>query len=113
MPSSDIYHVQESPWAKKQDNPPVSRRRRRSNRSFDEEMNKDLSQTHRRRRKNSGFRRFRHLLKKPEFSRRFWITVLVSMGIVLVALVIWDRFFRSPEKPDYSQDPAVYEMETE
>lgn len=112
MPSSDIYHVQESPWEKKQDDPPASRRRRRrSKEGFDEVTHKDLSKTHRRRRKNSGARRLRHLLKKPDFSRKFWITILVSLGMILILLVIWDRFFRTPDKPDYSKDPSVYEMD--
>jgi hypothetical protein len=101
--------MKEPPWEAKK-NPPVNRRRRRSKR-FDETGEKVLSQTHNRRRKNSGVRRFRHLMKKPDFSRRFWITTLSALILILVALVIWDRFFRYPPKTDYLKDPNVYEVE--
>ncbi len=109
MSTSDIYHVKESPWEAKK-NPPVNRRRRRSKR-LDEGAKKDLSKTHNRRRKNSGFRRFRHLMKQPDFSRRFWIVSLSTLTLILVSLVIWDRFFRYPPQPDYSNDPNVYELD--
>lgn len=106
MPSSDIYNIKESPWAKKEETPPEpKRRRRRSSESFDEAVNKDVSRTNRRRQKNSGFRRFRHLMKKPEFSKKFWaIALSVGAGILLV-LLIWDWFFRYPNpEPEYSGD---------
>jgi hypothetical protein len=89
MSLSDIYHVKESPWEKK-DKPSDSRRRR--SKRFDETAEKDLSKTHSRRRKNSGFRRVRHLLKKPDFNRKFWTWAVSSLVVVLVALVIWDWF---------------------
>ncbi len=97
MSSSDIYEVKESPWAKKDDSPPTSqRRRRRSPESFDETVEKDLSKTHRRRRRNTGVRRFRHQMKKPEYNRKFW-TITLSVGaLILVLLLVWDRFFRYP-----------------
>ncbi len=109
MSSSDIYHMKEPPWEAKK-NPPVTRRRRRS-KSFDETGEKDLSKTHNRRRKNSGARRFRHLMKKPEFSRKFWTITLTALILILVALVIWDRFFRYPPPTDYLNDPNAYEVD--
>jgi hypothetical protein len=113
MPSSDIYNVKESPWANQEKTPAVSQRRRRRKESFDEAIEKDLSKTHRRRRKNSGFRRFRHLMKKPDFSKKFWITALSIGGAILLAILIWDWFFRYP-KPEPEPDPGpAYEMEIE
>lgn len=102
MPSSDIYKVKESPWEKKEKAPSRSRRRRqRSTETFDEAVGKDVSRTHQRRRKNSGFRRFRHLMKKPEFSKKFWTIALSVGGLILILLVIWDLFFRySAEAPE-------------
>ena len=95
MASSDIYEVKESPWAKK-DAVPVGRKGRRHRRceTFDEVVNKNLSLTHRRRSRNSGFRRFRHRLKDPVFSRNFWVTILAVAGFILVSLLLWDSFFR-------------------
>jgi len=107
MASSDIYDVKESPWAKKDDAPPESQRRRhrRSPESFDEVVNKDVSKTNRRRRHNSGLRRFQHLMRKPEFSKKFWTIILSVGGFILLVLLVWDLFFRYPnEKPDYSPD---------
>ena len=92
MSSSDIYNVKESPWDQKK-NPPVNRRRR-SKKSLDDAAEQDLSKTHQRRRKNSGFRRFRHLMKKPGFNRRFWTVTLASLGLILALLIVWDLFFR-------------------
>ena len=113
MPSSDIYQVKESPWAKKEETPSApKRRRRRSSETFDEAVNKDVSQTHRRRRKNSGFRRFLHLMKKPEFSKRFWITAVSISGVILIILLVWDVFFRYPDREaEYSGDAYEYEGE--
>lgn len=98
MASSDIYDVKESSWAKKPESP---KRRRRNHhvKTFDEAVNPDISHTHRRRSHNSGFRRFRHLLKKPGFSKKFWMTVLGIFTAVIGALVIWDLFFRYPDQP--------------
>ncbi|MBI9021064.1 MAG: hypothetical protein JEZ10_07405 [Verrucomicrobia bacterium] len=106
MSSSDIYEVKESPWAKREDNPPSSpRRRRRSPESFDETANKDVSGTHRRRRRNTGIRRFRHQMKRPEFNRKFWMITLSAFALILVLLLLWDRFLRYPnEKPEYAPD---------
>jgi hypothetical protein len=113
MPSSDIYDIKESPWAKaqqKQEKKPKPRRRRTE--SFDEVMNKDVSRTHRRRRKNSGFRRFLHLMKKPEFSKKFWTILLSVFGAILLLLLIWDWFFRYPDpEPEYSGE--AYEVDLE
>jgi len=96
MSSSDIYEVKESPWVKKEETPaaPKGRRRTHSTQSFDEVINKDVSKTNRRRRGNSGFRRFRHLMKKPSFNKNFW-TIVFSVGaLLLVLLILWDRFGR-------------------
>ena len=99
MPSSDIYKVKESPQVETPGTARTTsrrRRRRRSVESFDEAVGKDLSRTHQRRRKNSGFRRFRHLMKKPEFSKKFWTIALSVGGLILVLLVLWDLFLRYP-----------------
>ena len=109
MASSDIYDVKESPGAKKEEGSPTSQRRRnrRSPESFDEVINKDVSKTNLRHRHNSGFRRFQHLMRKPEFSRKFWTVTLSVGGFILAVLFVWDLFFRYPnEKPDYS--PTSY-----
>ena len=108
MASSDIYETKESPWAKKDDAPSTSQHRRRSRRSpesFDEAVNKDISGTHSRRRRNTGFRRFQHLMKKPEFNKKFWTITLSACALILILLLLWDWFFRYPnEKPEYSPD---------
>jgi len=105
MASSDIYEVKEPPWAKKAE-PPKKRRRHRQQETFDEAVNKDLSATHRRRSRNSGFRRLRHRLKDPQFSKKFWIGTVGSAGLVLVVLIVWDMFFRYPD-PQAKRAPAV------
>lgn len=107
MSSSDIYEVKESPWAKKPEVPSSQHRRRsRQHReTFDDAVDKDLSATHRRRSRNSGFRRFQHQMKNPEFSKKFWTITLVVFGTVLGGLIIWDLFFRYPRQPDgYKQE---------
>ncbi|MEI8206909.1 MAG: hypothetical protein WCG03_08530 [Kiritimatiellales bacterium] len=105
MASSDIYEVKEPPWAKKVE-PPKKRRRHRRQETFDEAVNKDLSATHRRRSHNSGFRRLRHRLKDPAFSKKFWISTLGSAALILVLLIVWDMFFRHPN-PQVKRVPAV------
>jgi hypothetical protein len=105
MASSDIYEVKDPPWAKKPE-PPKKRRRRRHQKTFDEAVNPDISHTHRRRHNNSGFRRLRHLLKKPEFSKKFWLTLLGVPGLILFALIVWDLFFRYPNIPAESTPAA-------
>lgn len=94
-PSSDIYNVNEPPWANK---PPARKKRRRHPRveTFDEAVHRDLSLTHLRRSRNSGFRRFRHLMKDSQFSRKFWMISLGVGGVILLVLVLWDLFFRYP-----------------
>jgi hypothetical protein len=89
--------VKESPWADRANHPSISRRRsghRRSRKTFDGEN--DRSKTKRRRSRNRGFRRFRHLMKNPEFSKKFWIIVLSISGLILAVLIVWDLFFRYP-----------------
>lgn len=103
MASSDIYEVKESPWAKPPE-PPKSRRHRRHQKTFDEAVSPDISNTHRRRSRNSGFRRFQHLMKNPTFSKKFWITTLTTAGLILAILIVWDLFFRYPNRPpEYKQ----------
>ena len=106
MASSDIYEAKEPPWAKKAE-PPKKRRRQRRQETFDEAANKDLSVTHRRRSRNSGFRRLRHRLKDPSFSKKFWIGILGSAGLILALLIVWDLFFRYPD-PYAKLMPAVH-----
>jgi hypothetical protein len=106
MASSDIYEVKESPLAKKPE-PPKKRRHRHHRKTFDEAVNPDISHTHRRRSHNSGFRRFQHQMKKPDFSRKFWITTLSVSVLILVTLIVWDLFFRYPKQP-VDQTPGVY-----
>jgi hypothetical protein len=105
MASSDIYETKEPPWAKKAE-PPKKRRHHRHQETFDEAVNKDLSATHRRRSHNSGFRRLRHRLKDPAFSKKFWISTLGSAGLILILLIVWDMFFRYPD-PLAKPKPAV------
>lgn len=103
MASSDIYSIKEPPGQNKPDNPPTRRRRR--TKTFDDTVQNDVSKSHRRRSSNSGFRRFLHLMKKPELSRKFWMIVMGALGLILVLLIVWDFFFRYPDaEPDYSQD---------
>lgn len=103
MSSSDIYETSGRAVPTHKDNPPVSRRRsRRSPESFDETVQKDVSGTHRRRRRNSGVRRFQHLMKKPEFSRKFWTITLSAIALILILLLLWDRFFRYPNPEEVS-----------
>jgi hypothetical protein len=109
MASSDIYETKEPPWAKKAE-PPKKRHRHRRQETFDEVVNKDLSTTHRRRSHNSGFRRLRHRLKDPEFSKKFWISILGSAGLILALLIVWDTFFRYPD-PLSKRIPAVPRVE--
>lgn len=114
MPSSDIYNIKESPWAKAQqeEEKKSRRRRRRHTESFDDVVNKDVSRTHRRRSKNSGFRRFLHLMKKPEFSKKFWTILASVFGAILIVLLVWDWFFRYPDpEPEYSGDAIEMELE--
>ena len=109
MASTDIYEVKESPWEKKTD-APVSqqrRRRRRPEKSFDDAVNPDLPHTHRRRSRNSGFRRLQHRLKDPAFSKKFWLITLGTAGLILALLVVWDLFFRYP-KPQAEYKPSSY-----
>jgi len=96
MSSSDIYEVKESPWVKKEETPAAPRRRRRTRSlpSFDEVVHKDVSKTNRRRHGNSGFRRFQHLMKKPSFNKKFWTILLSVFTLLLVLLILWDRFGR-------------------
>ncbi|QHI68805.1 hypothetical protein [Tichowtungia aerotolerans] len=113
MPSTDIYNVKDSPWANaQQDKPSPRKRRRRRTESFDEVMNKDVSKTHRRRRSNRGFRRFLHLMKKPEFSKKFWTITLSTFGAIMLILLIWDWFFRYPApEAEYSGDAIEMDLD--
>ncbi|NOU35433.1 MAG: hypothetical protein HOO88_01460 [Kiritimatiellaceae bacterium] len=107
MASSDIYEVKEPSWAKKAEaTASQHHRRRRHNKSFDETAGVDISGTHRRRSHNSGMRRFRHRMKQPEFSRKFWFITLGSAGLILLLLIFWDLFFRYPKQLDPS--PSTY-----
>jgi hypothetical protein len=105
MATSDIYEVKDPPWAKKPE-PSKKRRHRRHQKTFDEAVNPDISHTHRRRHTNSGVRRFKHLLKKPEFSKKFWLTLLGVPGLILFLLIVWDLFFRYPN-PQADSTPAA------
>jgi hypothetical protein len=102
MASSDIYLTKEPLGQNRPQN--SSSRRQRRIKSFDETAQGNVSATHRRRSSNSGFRRLRHLMKKSEFNKKFWITVIGSLGLALLLLIAWDFFFRYSPEPDYSQD---------
>jgi hypothetical protein len=108
MASSDIYESKELPGAKNEDALLTSQRRRRSRRSpqsFDEVINEDVSETHRRRCRNTGLRRFQHLMRKPEFNKKFWTITLSIFGLILALLLLWDRFLRYPnQEPGYEPD---------
>jgi|GEM_PF-1124058 len=113
MASSDIYEVKDPVYAKQKPTPESKRRRHRHHReTFDDATHKDISGTHRRRSHNSGFRRFRHLMKNPEFNKKFWIITLGTSGLILVSLIVWDMFFRYPKlQPDQTQ--GVYRARVE
>ena len=103
MESSDIYKTKEVAPVVSKKKSSSRRRSRPSPESFDEVMNKDVSETHRRRRRNTGFRRFQHLMRKPEFNKKFCTVTLSVLGIILALLLLWDRFFRYPsQKPEYA-----------
>lgn len=114
MASSDIYEVKDLPPAKKTE-PSVSQqrsRRRRHGKSFDEAVNPDFPNTHRRRSRNSGFRRLQHRLKDPAFSQKFWTSILGTAGLILILLILWDRFLRYPKHPA-DQAPDTYRSSVE
>ncbi len=97
MESSDIYKTKEvAPVAPKKKS--SSRRRSRSRETFDEVINKDVSKTNQRRSRNSGFRHFQHLMRKPEFNKKFWTITLSTFGLILALLLLWDRFLRYPNQ---------------
>jgi len=109
MVSSDIYELKDPPWAKKKESV-VSQKRRRSRhhgKTFDEAVNPELPKTHRRRSRNSGTRRFQHLMKNPEFSKKFWLTTLGTAGAILALLIVWDLFFRYPGA-EQKHTPQIY-----
>ena len=107
MSSSDIYGTSGRATPKREHAAPVSQRRRRARESFDDAVNKEVSGTHQRRSRNTGFRRFQHLLKQPEFSRKFWIIMLSVFALILILLLLWDRFFRYPQ-PEEGVSPDAY-----
>ncbi|MFA5689964.1 MAG: hypothetical protein WC959_12645 [Kiritimatiellales bacterium] len=97
MASSDIYEIKENPRAK-----PVKSnrfRRHRREKTFSE-ATEEISLNHKRRSKNSGFRRFRHQMKKPGYSRRFWLITIGIITTAVLAIFIWDQFFRYPEEAE-------------
>lgn len=102
--SSDIYGVDQN----KPVGVPMSSRRRRSTKLGTEQ---DISKTHVRRSKNTGFRRLVHLMKKPEFSRKFWISVLSVIGLILAILILWDTFFRYSSKEDEVSLPRTRQVQ--
>lgn len=104
--STDIYEIKDPPWLKK-DAPPTSARRsrRRSQKTFDDAVDRDLSKTNRRRSRNRGLRRFRHLMKRGDFSRRFWVTSAAVLIVILGLLLTWELFFHYPKpEPAYTDD---------
>jgi hypothetical protein len=52
-------------------------------------------------------------MKKPEFSKKFWIITLSTAGAILGLLILWDTFFRYPKEPTGSADPKVYRIGVE
>ena len=106
MESSDIYKTKDVAQVapKKKSS---SRRRRHSRETFDEAISKDVSKTNRRRSRNSGFRHFQHLMRKPEFNKKFWTITLSVFGLLLALLLLWDRFLRYPD-PESSNESTPY-----
>lgn len=106
MASTDIYENNEiRPGTRAE---PVRRRSRRRVKTFDQAVRPDYATTHRRRSRNTGLRRFRHLMKKPEFSRRFWIWTMGGLGLLLILLIAWELLIRNPynaERP--TEDPPT------
>ncbi len=104
--STDIYEIKDPPWVKKDTSPTSGRRsRRRKQKTFDEATGRDLASTHRRRSRNQGIRRFRHLMKRGDFSRRFWVTSAVVLIVLLGLLLTWELFFHYPKpEPAYTDD---------
>ncbi len=103
MESSDIYKTKEVATATPKKR---SSSRSHSRETFDEVIHKDVSQTHHRRRHNTGFRRFQHLMRKPEFNKKFWTITLSVCGLILALLLLWDRFLRYPsQEPGYESEP--------
>ena len=73
--------------------------------TFDDAVGRDVSKTNRRRSSNRGIRRFRHLMKRGEFSRRFWVISAVLLIVMLGFLLAWELFFHYPKpESDYTDD---------
>ena len=92
MSATDIYKVKDLP------EPKPEKRRRRSKRTFSE-ATEVVADHHKRRSRNSGVRRFRHQMKKPEYSRRFWFFTIAVLAAAVLTVFIWDMFFRYPKEP--------------
>ena len=110
MSSTDIYKTKESPWVQEQQKKASSsqrRRRRSAGKTFDQAVNPDLANTHKRRSRNSGFRRLQHLLKRPDFAKRFWGTIIGVSAITLITLLVWDLFFRYPDSVEESAETPI------
>lgn len=46
-------------------------------------------------------------MRKPEFNKKFWTITLSVCALILILLLLWDRFLRYPnQKPEYS--PNAY-----
>ena len=87
MSDTDIYKNREvMPVGNK---PPDKKRRRRkqSQRAFDETDRK-------RRSKNTGLRRFLHLSRKSENEKVIWISFGVLFAVVLILIAIWQYFIK-------------------
>lgn len=104
--TSDIYENREIRMGdrKKERSSRRAKRSRRREKTFDEAVQKDLSSTHRRRSRNSGLRRLRHLYKKPGVSARVWTTLFFLLVLTLAVLVSL-YFIRDRQVQDDIADP--------
>ena len=88
MSQSDLYKNRE-PVQMTSDDPRFrksQRRRSSSSHAFDE-------REHRRRSKNSGFRRLVHLSRKSSNEKALWVSILIVTVVLLALIGIWQFWY--------------------
>jgi ATP-dependent Zn protease len=107
MSETDIYKNREQvtqasddPRFRKQ-----KKRRRRSSgrRAFDEH-------DHRRRSKNSGFRRLLHLSRKSGNEKSFWMSILIAIVILLTLIGIWQFWYMEYVASEQAKKTELLQM---